>query len=775
MTSTIGVKARYNKLGGQTGTAVITPAPGTTPTGTPSNVPLTIVDATTARTAGVTDNNNIIEFTNAAPITFTIQTYANVPLPVGAILFAQQGGTGQVTFVGAAGVLLESSDALKSRAQKSYIGVKHASLNKWEALGDLESQFPGVSILGRAANSTGAPAPIVAASDLQVMMRRAGALLWSFLTGSDVSNTPAGNIAATTVQAAINELDAEKQPLNAYLTAISALSPVADNIMQFKGGTWVVRTPAQYKIDLALVKADVGLGNVDNTSDANKPVSTAQAAADAAVQAFAIQRGNHTGTQAQSTITNLVSDLALKADLVSGKVPAAQLPSYVDDVLEYANLAAFPGTGETGKLYIAIDTGYQYRWSGSAYIQLVSSPGSTDAVPEGTVNLYFTEGRVRAALLTGLSLVTNAAISATDSVLSAFGKLQKQLTDLATSLALKAPIASPTFTGTTTTALLNVGGNLNPTTHNAYQLGLVGTRWYGVYAGIGDFVGQLRTTGNARFEGTGAGLNGVGVGSEFYTAGGAAWVESYDRTNSVYAPLNLGGLSVVFKISNVTVATVSSTGMAVLGLLTVNGANVVRSEAKTPTEMHSSGSLLPGLYTIDFSGGLPNAGNTGTYKTGYFHVIHVNRPVYGGYQSQLAMRMSNGEGNGLWMRAYNGSTSAWNEWEEVSLNGANRFINPQSANYTLAITDRNQLVRHPGISNITFTVPASVFPDGSYVDVVNDNAIGSLSIAQGTGMTLYKDNTAKATTGTRTVALGSFARIWFVASNVAYITGAGVS
>jgi len=113
-------------------------------------------------------------------------------------------------------------------------------------------------------------------------------------------------------------------------------------------------------------KADVGLANADNTSDANKPVSTAQAAA-----------------------------LALKADLVAGKVSAAQLPSYVDDVVEAANLAAIQAlTGESGKLYTALDTGKIYRWSGSVYVEISPSPGSTDAVPEGAVNLYHTSARV---------------------------------------------------------------------------------------------------------------------------------------------------------------------------------------------------------------------------------------------------------------------------------------------------------------------------------------------------------------------------------------------
>jgi hypothetical protein len=53
----------------------------------------------------------------------------------------------------------------------------------------------------------------------------------------------------------------------------------------------------------AVTKADVGLGSVDNTADASKPVSTAQAAADTAVQAHAVQRANHTGTQAATTVS----------------------------------------------------------------------------------------------------------------------------------------------------------------------------------------------------------------------------------------------------------------------------------------------------------------------------------------------------------------------------------------------------------------------------------------------------------------------------------------
>lgn len=57
----------------------------------------------------------------------------------------------------------------------------------------------------------------------------------------------------------------------------------------------------------------------------------------------------------------------------SGKVPASQLPSYVDDVVEYASRSAFPSTGESGKIYIALDTNLTYRWSGSEYVEISPS------------------------------------------------------------------------------------------------------------------------------------------------------------------------------------------------------------------------------------------------------------------------------------------------------------------------------------------------------------------------------------------------------------------
>lgn len=58
----------------------------------------------------------------------------------------------------------------------------------------------------------------------------------------------------------------------------------------------------------------------------------------------------------------------------SSKIDSIYLPSYVDDVLEFANLAAFPPTGDAGIIYVALDTNKCYRWSGSTYVEISPAP-----------------------------------------------------------------------------------------------------------------------------------------------------------------------------------------------------------------------------------------------------------------------------------------------------------------------------------------------------------------------------------------------------------------
>ena len=57
----------------------------------------------------------------------------------------------------------------------------------------------------------------------------------------------------------------------------------------------------------------------------------------------------------------------------NGIINTSQLPSYVDDVLEYSAKSQFPATGETGKIYVDTSTNLTWRWGGSAYVEISPS------------------------------------------------------------------------------------------------------------------------------------------------------------------------------------------------------------------------------------------------------------------------------------------------------------------------------------------------------------------------------------------------------------------
>lgn len=157
---------------------------------------------------------------------------------------------------------------------------------------------------------------------------------------------------------------------------------------------------AEYrKGQVNITKANIGLGNVDNTSDLNKPISAATQAA-LNEKANASELANYIPVSqkgAASGVASLDSNAKVPAAQIpdlsgnyipvaqkgvasgvaeldsTGKVPAAQLPAYVDDVLEYDSISAFPKTGESGKIYVAKDTNLTYRWSGSSYVEISAS------------------------------------------------------------------------------------------------------------------------------------------------------------------------------------------------------------------------------------------------------------------------------------------------------------------------------------------------------------------------------------------------------------------
>lgn len=112
---------------------------------------------------------------------------------------------------------------------------------------------------------------------------------------------------------------------------------------------------------------------------------------------FVFQAPGSLGYTAENVANKGIADGYASLD-GAGKVPASQLPSYVDDVLEYATLASFPATGTTGVIYVDIATSKTYRWTGSVYAEISpNTMGGSDThvqfndggAPGGTSNFVY--------------------------------------------------------------------------------------------------------------------------------------------------------------------------------------------------------------------------------------------------------------------------------------------------------------------------------------------------------------------------------------------------
>jgi hypothetical protein len=75
-----------------------------------------------------------------------------------------------------------------------------------------------------------------------------------------------------------------------------------------------------------------------------------------------ILSGANTGDETSTSIVTKIGN--------GTKISSTYLPSYVDDVIEVDTFNNLPLTGETGIIYITIDTGYEYRWTGTVYIHI---------------------------------------------------------------------------------------------------------------------------------------------------------------------------------------------------------------------------------------------------------------------------------------------------------------------------------------------------------------------------------------------------------------------
>ena len=130
------------------------------------------------------------------------------------------------------------------------------------------------------------------------------------------------------------------------------------------------------------------LSNLSNKADLDSAIADAKKAGTDAQTSLTTHINNkenpHEVTKVQVGLENVTNDAQVKRSEMgvangvatldeNGLVPSSQLPSFVDDVLEFDLKDNFPITGETGKIYVAKDSNLTYRWSGTQYTEISAS------------------------------------------------------------------------------------------------------------------------------------------------------------------------------------------------------------------------------------------------------------------------------------------------------------------------------------------------------------------------------------------------------------------
>jgi len=172
----------------------------------------------------------------------------------------------------------------------------------------------------------------------------------------------------------------------AALTDVSSATPTDKHFLIGNGSTWESRLLTEGDVsDLqdyvlssdidAIIDASTHSHTLSDITDSGTAAALNVAVSGDAAAGEVVKGDDSRLTGAQQTSEKGQPSGYASLD-GSGKVPAAELPSYVDDVLEYADLGSFPVTGESSKIYVAQDSGRIYRWTGSIYVEVSADAGA---------------------------------------------------------------------------------------------------------------------------------------------------------------------------------------------------------------------------------------------------------------------------------------------------------------------------------------------------------------------------------------------------------------
>lgn len=219
----------------------------------------------------------------------------------------------------------------------------------------------------------------------------------NFFDGAQSETTPTiGNIVASSLVQYTDDADYEANEQGSPAEGNVYFNTTLNLIRYYNGSTWISlvdETSAQTLENKEVDGSSTGNNTVLTVADNVEVTPAGNLASTNTQDALEELQGDINGLDsrldtAEANIIDLQTDKENKSEKGaangyapldgSSLIPSIHLPSYVDDVLEYANFAAFPVTGETGKIYIDLATNKQWRWTGTIYADITG--GDVDSV-----------------------------------------------------------------------------------------------------------------------------------------------------------------------------------------------------------------------------------------------------------------------------------------------------------------------------------------------------------------------------------------------------------
>ena len=233
----------------------------------------------------------------------------------------------------------------------------------------------GLKTLGTTAENTSKAAELTFIADAATSANEAATNANQAAENANTSATnadakaEAAQKAADNATASANQADQAAVNANTATTRATAAAEKAENAADVAIGVVNEAQQATANANQAAQSANEAATNANQAA-----TSANDAATEAHTQAeYAKTQGDYAKAEGDRVLAEKGQPGGLAELDESGRVPSSQLPSYVDDVVEYPSRSDFPTTGESGKIYVATDTNLAYRWGGTEYVEISPS------------------------------------------------------------------------------------------------------------------------------------------------------------------------------------------------------------------------------------------------------------------------------------------------------------------------------------------------------------------------------------------------------------------